>query len=316
VLENAGTEGSSTNIDATSLNTKVLVRLATSHDVSESSFAYNGGMKLLKQVWQEWQESKVPVLAAALAYYTVFSLAPLLLIVVGVAGLVFDRAAVQEQLLTQFNALLGQDGANLLASMLEGANRQGSGLVTSLVGVATLLIASTGVLAQLQQALNTIWKVSPPQGVGGIVKTRLLAFGLILAFGFLVIVLLVVNTVISALSNRLDSWGWVWQWLTTIVGFLAIAAMFAAIYKYMPDTHIPWRHVRLGALLTALLFTIGKNLIGLYLGRFGVSSGFGAAASLVVLLLWVYYSAQIVLTGAVFTYVWSQRKSQPTDALG
>jgi membrane protein len=315
VLENAGTEALSTNIDATQ-PTKVLVRLATSHDASESSFAYNEGMKLLKQVWQEWQESKVPVLAAALAYYTVFSLAPLLLIVVGVAGLVFDRAAVQEQLLTQFNALLGQDGGRLLASMLEGANRQGSGLVTSLVGVATLLIASTGVLAQLQQALNTIWKVSPPQGVGGIVKTRLLAFGLILAFGFLVIVLLIVNTVISALSSRLDSWGWVWQWLTTIIGFLAIAAMFAAIYKYMPDTHIPWRHVRLGALLTALLFTIGKNLIGWYLGRFGVSSGFGAAASLVVLLLWVYYSAQIVLTGAVFTHVWSQRKAQPTDALG
>jgi membrane protein len=273
-------------------------------------------MKFLKQVWQEWQASKVPVLAAALAYYTVFSLAPLLLIVVGVAGLVFDRAAVQEQLITQFNALLGEDGGRLLVSMLEGANRQGSGLVTSLVGVGTLFLASTGVLAQLQQALNTIWKVSPPPGVGGIVKTRLLAFGLILAFGFLVIVLLVVNTALSALGNRLDSWGWVWQWLTTVAGFLAIAAMFAAIYKYMPDTHIHWRHVRLGALLTALLFTLGKYLIGLYLGRFSVSSGFGAAASLVVLLLWVYYSAQIVLTGAVFTHVWSQRKAPQPDAFG
>jgi membrane protein len=268
-------------------------------------------MKLLKQLWQEWQGSNVPVLAAALAYYTVFSLAPLLLIVVGVAGLVFDQGTVRTTLLEQFTALLGQDGANLLGSMLEGANQQGSGLVTSLVGFVTLIFGATGVMAQLQQALNTIWKVPPRQGVGGIIKTRLLSFGLILAFGFLVIVLLVVNTAISALSNRLEVWGWVWQWLTTIVGFFAIAAIFAAIYKYLPDTPVAWRHVRLGALITALLFTVGKNFIGLYLGRFGVSSGFGAAASLVVLLLWVFYSAQIVLTGAVFTHVWSQRHDLP-----
>lgn len=268
-------------------------------------------MKLLKQLWQEWQGSNVPVLAAALAYYTVFSLAPLLLIVVGVAGLVFDQATVRTTLLEQFTALLGQDGANLLGSMLEGANQQGSGLVTSLVGFVTLIFGATGVLAQLQQALNTIWKVKPLQGVGGLIKTRLLSFGLILAFGFLVIVLLVVNTAISALSTRLEVWGWVWQWLTTVVGFFAIAAIFAAIYKYLPDTPVAWRHVRLGAVITALLFMIGKSLIGLYLGRFGVSSGFGAAASLVVLLLWVFYSAQIVLTGAVFTHVWSQRHEMP-----
>lgn len=269
-------------------------------------------MKLLKHLWQEWQETKVPVLAAALAYYTVFSLAPLLLIVVGVAGLVFDQATVRTTLLDQFSNLLGQDGANLLGSMLEGANRQGSGIITSLVGLVTLIFGATGVLAQLQQALNTIWRVPPRQGVqaiGALIKSRLLSFGLILAFGFLVIALLVVNTAISALSSRLEGVGWVWQWLTSIVGFFAIAAIFAAIYKYLPDTPVAWRHVRLGALITALLFVIGKYLIGSYLGRFGVSSGFGAAASLVVLLLWVFYSAQIVLTGAVFTHVWSQRKS-------
>ncbi len=275
-------------------------------------------MNLLRKVWQEWQAANVPVLAAALAYYTVFSLAPLLLIVVGVAGLVFDSAAVRTSLLEQFTNLLGQDGANLLGSMLEGANQQGSGLITSLVGVITLFIAATGVLAQLQQALNTIWKVPPRQGVkalGGLLKTRLLSFGLILAFGFLVIVLLVVNTAITALSTRLEVWGWLWQWLTTIVGFVAIAAIFAAIYKYLPDTPVAWRHVRLGALLTAILFMVGKSLIGFYLGRFGVSSGFGAAASLVVLLLWVFYSAQIVLTGAVFTHVWSQRHMPQTPPL-
>jgi membrane protein len=269
-------------------------------------------MKLLSKLWQEWQETNVPVLAAALAYYTVFSLAPLLLIVVGVAGLVFDQTTVRTTLLEQFTSLLGQDGAALLGSMLEGANRQGSGLVTSLVGLVTLIFGATGVLAQLQQSLNTIWKVPPRQGagaIGGLVKTRLIAFGLILALGFLVIVLLVVNTAISALQTRLEVWGWIWQWLTTIIGFFAIAGIFAAIYKFMPDTPVAWRHVRLGALLTALLFMAGKSLIGLYLGRFGVSSGFGAAASLVVLLLWVFYSAQIVLTGAVFTHVWSQRKA-------
>lgn len=268
-------------------------------------------MKFLQQLWQEWQENNIPVLAAALAYYTVFSLAPLLLIVVGVAGLVFDQATVRETLLAQFRELVGQDGATLLGSMLEGANRQGSGIITSLVGFVTLIFGATGVLAQLQQSLNAIWKVPPRQGVQAvrdIIKARLLSFGLILAFGFLVIVLLVANTAISALSARLETWGFVWQWLTSIVGFLAIAAVFAAIYKYLPNTTVAWRHVRLGALITALLFMLGKSLIGFYLGRFGVSSSFGAAASLVVLLLWVFYSAQIVLTGAVFTHVWSQRK--------
>jgi membrane protein len=215
-------------------------------------------------------------------------------------------------LLEQFTNLVGQDGANLLAAMLEGANRQGSGLLTSLFGLLFLFIGATSVLAQLQLALNTIWKVPPRQGIqalGKLLKTRLRSFGLILALGFLVIVLLVLNAVISALSSQLQLSGWVWQWLTSVIGFLAIAVILAAIYKYLPDTHIHWRHVRLGALLTALLFILGKSLIGFYLGRFGVTSGFGAAASLVVLLLWVFYSAQIVLTGAVFTHVWSERKS-------
>jgi membrane protein len=285
-------------------------------DATLSQVAYNQLVKqlqaLLRQLWQEWQRSNVPVLAAALAYYTVFSLAPLLLIVVGVAGLVFDQTTVRSTLLEQFTTLLGPDGAALLASMLEGANRQGSGWVTSIVGFVTLIFGATGVLAQLQNALNTIWKVLPRQGVqavGNIIKTRLLSFGLILAFGFLVIVLLVVNAAIAALSSRLEGLGFMWQWLTTLVGFLAIAAIFAAIYKYLPDTPVAWRHVRPGALITALLFMLGKSLIGFYLGRFGVSSSFGAAASLVVLLLWVFYSAQIVLSGAVFTYVWSQRKN-------
>jgi membrane protein len=275
-------------------------------------------MNLLQRIWQEWQEANVPVLAAALAYYTIFSLAPLLLIIIGVAGLVFDQATVRTSLLEQFRSLLGQDGASLLGTMLESANRQGSGLLTSLVGLVTLVLGATGVLAQLQQALNTIWKVTPRQGVqalGGVVKTRLIAFGLILAFGFLVIVLLVVNTAITALGARLELWGWVWQWLTSIFGFLAIAVIFGAIYKYLPGTPVAWRHVRLGALLTALLFILGKSLIGFYLGRFGVSSGFGAAASLIVLLLWIFYSAQIILTGAVFTHVWSQRKTLPSSPL-
>ncbi|MGL4611502.1 MAG: YihY/virulence factor BrkB family protein [Trueperaceae bacterium] len=270
-------------------------------------------MKFLRQLWQEWQESSVPMQAAALAYYTIFSLAPLLLIIIGVAGLVFDQATVRTALLEQFQSLVGDEGSRLLGTMLEGANREGSGVFTSLIGVGTLIFGATGVLAQLQQSLNSIWKVPPRQGVGalgGLLKARLLSFGLILAFGFLVIVLLIVNAVITALSSRLELFGWVWQWLTSLVGFLAITVIFAAIYKYLPDTRVAWRHVRLGALLTALLFMLGKSLIGFYLGRFGVSSSFGAAASLIVLLLWVFYSAQIALTGAVFTHLWSQRREQ------
>jgi membrane protein len=224
-------------------------------------------VKLLQKLWQEWQASNVPVLAAALAYYTVFSLAPLLLIVVGVAGLVFDQESVRTTLLEQFTNLVGPDGAALLGSMLEGASQQGSGWFTGLVGLVFLFVGATSVLAQLQLALNTIWKVPPRQGAGalsGLFKTRLRSLGLILALGFLVIVLLVFNAVVTALSDRLEGWGWVWQWFSSVAGFLAIAAVFAGIYKYLPDTHIHWRHVRLGALLTALLFILGKSLIGFY----------------------------------------------------
>jgi membrane protein len=269
---------------------------------------HTGEMRLLKQIWQEWQADKIPVQAAALAYYTVFSIAPLLLVVLGVAGIVFDRTSVRSTLLNQFTNLLGQDGASLLASMLEGANRQGSGFIASIVGLITLLLAASGVLLQLQAALNTIWQTPPHQGgIWSLIKTRLVSFGLLLLFGLVVIMLLVVNTAITALSGQLEGTAWLWQWLSTIVGFLAITGMFAVIYRYLPDTKVAWRDVRAGALFTALLFIIGKSLIGFYLGRFSVSSGFGAAASLVVLLLWVFYSAQIMLTGAVFTHVWSQR---------
>ncbi len=274
------------------------------------------GKKILdfgQEVIAEWSSDKASRLAAALAYYTIFSLAPLLIIAIAVAGLFFGEAAAREAVVTQLQSLIGQQGAEAVQQMLANANRPGAGTVALIIGVATLLLGASGVFAQLKGALNTIWDVKPApgQGIWKTVSDRLLSFGMVLGIAFLLLVSLLVSTVLSTLSGQFEQLlpgaDFLWQLLDFVISLGVIALLFAIIYKVLPDVTIAWKDVWVGAGVTALLFTIGKFLIGLYLGRSSVGSTYGAAGSLVVLLVWVYYSAQIVFIGAEFTQVYARR---------
>jgi membrane protein len=270
-------------------------------------------IKLLKETIKEWNEDKVPLWAAALAYYTIFSLAPLLIIAIAIAGAIFGEDAARGQLDTQIQGLLGAEGAAAVQSMLQNARKPNSGgTLTTIFGVATLLFGASGVFGQLQDALNTIWQVKPKpkQALIGFLQSRFLSFASVLVVGFLLLVSLVLSAVLSGVSSFLS--GWIGNWaivgevLNFVVSFGVIAVLIAAIYKFLPDVEVPWKDLWVGAAVTALLFNIGKFLIGLYLGSSGVSSTYGAASSLVVILIWVFYAAQIVLFGAEFTQVYAK----------
>jgi membrane protein len=268
---------------------------------------------LVKESFKEWQEDGALDLGAALAYYTIFSIAPMLLVVVAVAGWVWGREAVQGQLVSQMQGLLGTQGAEAIQGMIANAGKHGSGLLATIIGLATTLFGATGVFVQLQNALNRIWDVEPKPGGGvwGFVRNRLLSFGMLLGIGFLLLVSLVISAAMGSIDRWAESLGGAGQVLARIlsfgVSFAVITLLFAMIYKFLPDVKIAWRDVGIGAAVTALLFTIGKFLIGLYLAKSSVASGYGAAGSLVILLLWTYYSAQIVFLGAEFTQVYASR---------
>lgn len=270
--------------------------------------------RLLRDAASSWVDDYAPSMGAALAFYTLFSIAPLLLIAISVAGLVFGADAARGEIMGQLSGLVGADSAKMIESMLEGLNRPEAGIVGTLVGVGALLIGATTVFGELQDAMDRIWRAPsrpPGGGLWGLIRARLLSLGLILGIGFLLMVSLIISAALSALSKWWDPWfgemAFLAQLLNFVVSFGMISAMFAMIYKWIPRVKVDWRDVWIGAALTALLFTVGKTLIGLYIGRSGVASPFGAAASLVVLLLWVYYSAQIFLLGAEFTWVYAQR---------
>lgn len=275
--------------------------------------------RMLKQAFQEWNQDKASQLAAALAYYTLFSLAPLLILAIAIAGLFFDSAAVRDQLMGQVESLIGGSGADFVRTVLDNANRPGqsSGWLASIISLVLLLVGATGVLTQLQLALNTIWNLEarPDIGIMNLVRKRVLSLGMIVAIGFLLLVSLIVSSVISgfsaylhALAPGLDS---LVQLINFVVAFGLTTLLFAALFKYLPDAVISWRDVWFGAIATAILFSIGKYLIGLYLGNSGFSSSYGAAGSVVVLLIWVFYSAQILFYGAELTQVYSQRFGSP-----
>ncbi|NEP17968.1 MAG: YihY/virulence factor BrkB family protein [Leptolyngbya sp. SIO4C1] len=271
--------------------------------------------RLLKETFQEWNEDKASRLAAALAYYTVFSLAPLLVIVIAIAGFFFDQAAVREQLTQQIQSLIGPEGAELATTTLENASRPGdnTSLIASIISIVLLLVGATGVFSQLQEALNTVWDVEarPNNAAEGFVKKRLLSFAMLLTIGFLLIVSLVISTALAALSTYLTTLlpgaDVLWQLLNLALSLAIITVMFALLYKYVPDVKIDWRDVWVGSFITAILFTIGKFVLGLYLGNSGFSSTYGAAGSVVIVLAWVYYSAQILFFGAEFTQVYARR---------
>lgn len=251
-------------------------------------------------------------MGAALAYYTMFSVAPLLLIVVSVAGLVFGEEAARGEVFGQLEHLMGAQGAGAVQGLLQSVNKPAESTLATIVGVVALLIGATTVFAELQTSLDRIWRAPQRAGASGLfalVRSRLLSFGMILGLGFLLIVSLVVSAGLAAFEKWwapvFGGWVVVAQALNLVLSFAFITAVFAMIYKFMPRVHVAWRDVWIGSAVTALLFTIGKYLIGLYIGRTGVTSGFGAAGSLAVLLVWVYYSAQIFLMGAEFTWVYA-----------
>ncbi len=263
---------------------------------------------LLKETFAAWSEDKVPRLGAALAYYTTFSLAPLLLIVVGVAALVFGEEAAQGRIVEQISGLVGEKGAEAIQAMLQSASEEtSSGVVAAIVGVVALLFGASGVFGELQDALNTIWGVKPKPGraILGAIKDRFFSFAMVLAIAFLLLVSLVVTAALAAVGkfgSGLIPEAFL-QALNLAVSLGVVTLLFAMIFKILPDVRIAWRDVWIGAFATAVLFTVGKSLIGLYLGKSAVGSAFGAAGSLVIVLVWIYYSAQILFLGAEITQV-------------
>ncbi len=268
---------------------------------------------LVRGAGEAWIDDYAPSMGAALSYYTVFSLGPLLLIVISIAGLVFGQDAARGEIFGQLRELMGADTAKAVEGVLAGLNKPAHGIAGTTIGVVLLLIGATSVFGELQDALDRIWRAPARERDAGwwrLLRTRLLSFGMIFGIAFLLMVSLVLGAVISALGKW---WGGVFgdwealaQAVNLAVGFILTAVVFAMIYKLMPRVRVHWQDVALGALVTAALFTIGKFLIGLYIGKSGVASGYGAAGSLIVVFVWVYYSAQIFLVGAEFTWVYTR----------
>ncbi len=277
---------------------------------------------LVKAAVSSWVEDYAQSMGAALAYYTIFSIAPLLLIVISVAGLFFGEDAARGEIFEQLQGMIGAQGAEAIQELLRSVNQPKQSIAATIIGVVVLMIGATTVFAELQSAMDRVWRVprkDQPSGIWKLVSTRLLSISLILGIGFLLIVSLVASAALSALGRWWEPAFAGWTLLANVVNFLVsfgvITTIFAMIYKFMPRAKVGWEDVWVGAGVTALLFTIGKALIGLYIGKSGISSTFGAAGSLVVVLVWVYYSAQIFLMGAEFTWAYSHtfgsRKAEP-----
>jgi membrane protein len=271
--------------------------------------------KLIRLSYQDWKEDKASRLAAALAYYTIFSLGPLLIIVIAVTGLFWQKEAVQTQVMNQVQGLVGPQGATFISDLLTSASSPTRGIIATILGVITLIFGALGVFNELHNALNTIWGVEEKetkgflQSIKKIIFNRLLSFAMILGIGFLLLVSLVISAGLSAvqetIGNAFPLSEFVLQLINLVISIGVITILFALIYKYLPDAEIAWRDVWLGTFVTAILFSLGKLLIGLYLGNSAIASSFGAAGSLVLLLVWIYYSAQILFFGAEFTQVYA-----------
>ena len=281
--------------------------------------------QLVKAAGSAWVDDAAPSMGAALAYYTVFSIAPLLLLLIALAGLIYGQDAARGEIVGQLGGMMGQEGASAIEGLLKSTSDTGGSIIATVVSLVTLLIGATTVFGELQTDLDRIWKApkaAKPDGVWGMIRTRILSFGLIIGIGFVLIVSLALSAALAALgkwwSGAFGNWNILLQIVNFLVSFGVITAMFALVYKVMPSVPIQWHDVWIGSAVTALLFTIGKFLIGLYIGKSSVASGFGAAGSLIVLLVWVYYSTQIFLLGAEFTYVYAHkagsRVGQPEPA--
>jgi membrane protein len=275
--------------------------------------------KMLKDTILAFISDEALSRGAAIAFYTVVSIAPVLLIVIAIAGLAFGRDAAQNAIIDQLSGLMGQQTAEVLQTAVASAASKSSGVMATIIGIITLMVTASGVFGEMQTALNVIWKAKPEgTTVSRLIRARAASLGLVAALGFLLMVSLVVSTVLMAFGNYLNSilpFGQViLTVLNVIVSLVLISFLFAAIYKVLPDRNLEWGDVVVGAIVTGVLFTIGKSLISWYIGSSAVASSFGAAGALIVLLLWVYYSAQIFLLGAEFTKVYANTHGSKQDA--
>ena len=276
-------------------------------------------LAFLREVIDEWQRDAALTLGAALAYYTMFAMAPLLVLVIALAGLVLGRAAAQGEIVAQIGGLMGPEGAKAIEEMIVRASAPASGITATLVSVGTMTVGASGVFGQLQSSLNHIFGVVPSTRgwIGGMLLQRLSQLGMIVAIGFLLLVSLVLSAVVAALHDMLQlhvpALAAVLPTLNFAVSFVVVTGLFAMVFKVLPDVRLAWRDVWLGAVVTAMLFTVGKSVIGFWLGRAGTTSVYGAAGSLVLVLLWIYYSAQILFLGAEFTEVYSRRYGSRPD---
>jgi membrane protein len=286
------------------------------------SFRWCDIKSLLTESFDGWSKHKAPRLGASLAFYTLFSLTPLLLVMVAVVGLVFGHATAQRQIVDQVRTFIGPQGARAIQALLLASQNTTHGAIATIVGMLTLLFGASGVMIELRDALNTVWEVPSPASTGikswitAYLKQRLFSFATVLAVGFLLLVSLTISTWISALGavsvSIFPALETLLQFVNALVSFVVTTGLFAAMYKVMPDVKLEWRDVLLGGAVTSLLFTIGKSLLGLYLGKASISSSYGAFASIVVLVVWVYYSGQIFFLGAEFTRVFANHYgSQP-----
>jgi len=270
---------------------------------------------LLKESWNAWSADKAPRLGAALAYYTIFSLAPLLIIVIAIAALVFGREAAQGKIVAELGGLMGTASAGAIQTMIDKARTPAAGIFATILSLITLLLGATGVVGELKDALNTIWHVEPAPGMGllSTLKTRLASLAFVLGVGFLLLVSLVISAVLSALSgffSHLFANPWLLQVLQVVnfvISLGVITVLFAMLYRFLPDTEVAWHDVWIGAGMTALLFVVSKSLIGLYLGKSSIGSAYGPAGALVLILAWVYYSSLVLLFGAEFTNIYAHR---------
>lgn len=282
---------------------------------------------LVKSAASSWIDDYAPSMGAALSYYTLFSIAPLLLIVISIAGLIFGQDAARGEIFGQLQGLMGTESALAIQGLLTSVSQPGKSVAATIIGVVMVLIGATTVFSELQDAMDRIWRAPArpkTSGIMSLLRSRLLAFGIIFGIGFLLIISLVLSAALAALAKWWSPVFGGWQTLAEVINFLLsfvlITIAFAMIYKVIPRVRVKWNDVWIGAVVTALLFTIGKFLIGLYIGKTGVASGFGAAGSLVVVLIWVYYSAQIFLLGAEFTWVYAhtlgscKKEPEPGDA--
>ena len=270
--------------------------------------------KLLSATYTKWNEDHAQDLGAALAFYAVFSLAPLLLIGIAIAGAVFGQEASQGQIMGQIQDLVGEESAKAIKGMIEEGRKPATGIIATVLAMVMLLLGATGVFAQLQEALNTIWRVEekPGEGFGKILKDRFVSLMVVLGAGLLLLISLIISAGLSlvgtTLGHVLPVPGFLLHIINFFVSFAIVTFLFAMIYKLLPDISIQWGDVWIGAIITSLLFTIGKFVIGLYLGKSEVGIAYGAAGSLVVILIWVYYASQIFLFGAEFTAVYAHSR--------